>query len=172
MSKGLKSYLDFAIETAEEAGKITLEYSPADLHTTIKGDGSPVTEIDKKVEEFFRRKIESKYPHHTIVGEEFGADTDKRKGHRWFIDPIDGTRYFIRGVPLYSMIIGLEIDGVVEVELLYFPALGEILTAASGLVCKWNGHTAHVSSVSTLKDGIAAYSDILNFIKKRQNGRV
>jgi myo-inositol-1(or 4)-monophosphatase len=165
MTRALKIYLDFAIETAEEAGKLTLEYAPSDLHTSMKGDGSPVTEIDKKVEEFIRRRIESKFPHHSIVGEEFGADADERMGYRWFIDPIDGTRYFIRGVPLFSMIIGLEIDGVMQVGLLYFPALGEMLTAASGLGCQYNGQPAQVSSIQALEDSIVAFSDILNFKK-------
>jgi histidinol-phosphatase len=166
MNKGLQTYLDFAIETAVEAGKITLGHFPSGLKTSIKNDGSPVTDIDKTTEEFIRHKIEKRFPEHRIVGEELESKESDRKGYRWFIDPIDGTKYFIRGVPLYSMIIGLEIEGVIEVGLLYFPALGELLTAATGLGCWWNGRPAKVSSVDRLEDAIVAYSDIMSFYQK------
>lgn len=163
MSKSLRPYLEFATDTIVEAGKITLGYFSRELKSSFKGDGSPVTEADQKTEQFIRRQIEAKYPTHDIVGEEFEAKKVKQRGYRWFIDPIDGTRYFIRGVPLYSVVIGLEIEGVVEVGLLYFPALGELLTAATGLGCWWNGKPARVSPVKRLEEGIVAYSDIAYF---------
>ena len=166
MTKGLQTYLDFAIETAMEAGKITLGHFPSGLKTSIKNDGTPVTDIDKTTEEFIRRQIEKKFPGHRIVGEELESKESDRKGYRWFIDPIDGTKYFIRGVPLYSMIIGLEIEGVIEVGLLYFPALGELLTAATGSGCWWNGRPVKVSSVDRLENAITSHSDILSFDQK------
>jgi len=165
MRKGLQTYYDFIIETALEAGNITLGKFPPKNRFSIKEDGSPVTEVDRETELFIRSKIEKRFPTHDIVGEEIRTDAEKQNGYRWFIDPIDGTNYFIRGIPLYSMIIGLEIDGVVDLGLLYFPARGDLLVAATGMGCWWNGKPAHVSSVSDLADGIVAYSDILNFDK-------
>jgi myo-inositol-1(or 4)-monophosphatase len=166
MKQDLQTYLDFAIETAMEAGKITLGHFPSGIKTSIKNDGTPVTDVDKTTEEFIRRQIEKRFPGHRIIGEELESKESDRKGYRWFIDPIDGTKYFIRGVPLYSMIIGLEIEGVIEVGLLYFPALGDLLTAATGLGCWWNGRPAKVSSVDRLENAIMAYSDILSFDQK------
>lgn len=166
MRKGLQTYFEFIIETAIEAGKITLNDFPPETSASIKDDDTPVTEVDRATELFIRSKIEKRFPTHDIVGEEFASDQKKKNGHRWFIDPIDGTRYFIRGIPLYSTIIGLEIDGVVEVGLLYFPAKGDLLVAATGIGCWWNGAPARVSSVDKLEDGIVAYSDILNFEKQ------
>lgn len=170
MSGKLRPFLEFAIETIVEAGKITLGYFPQGLQASYKGDGSPVTEVDRKTEEYIRRQIERKYPDHEIVGEELAAKRSDQGGHRWFIDPIDGTRYFIRGVPLYSVVMGLEIDGAVEVGALYFPALGELLTAATGHGCWCNGRPARVSSLQRLEEGIVAYSDIANFYASGTRG--
>src|SRR5690606_23695950 len=84
---------------------------------------------------------------------------------RWIIDPIDGTQSFIHGVPLYSILIGLEIEGQVEVGAAYFPALDEMISAASGMGCWWNGRRAHVSSVTRLEKAAVSYTDIGNFYK-------
>ena len=86
-------------------------------------------------------------------------------GHRWIIDPIDGTQSFIHGVPLYGMLIGLEIDGRVEVGVANFPALNEIVYAATGLGCWWNDQRASVSQVTRLQDAVVCYTDIGNFKK-------
>ncbi len=99
------------------------------------------------------------------MGEEFGAGGPPDASHRWFIDPIDGTRSFVSGVPLYAVLLGLEIAGVVRVGAAYFPALDEMLTAATGLGCWWNGRRARVSKNSSLERAVVAFTNIANFSK-------
>ncbi len=84
------------------------------------------------------------------MGEEFGFTESQNSTYRWIIDPIDGTKSFIRGVPLYAVLIGLEIEGEVVVGASYFPALDEMVAAARGLGCFWNGRRAGVSQESRL----------------------
>ncbi len=163
MRESLLAYLEFATETAYQAGRLTMGYFQTDLQPDFKADESPVTIADRKAEEFIRARIESMYPQHAIYGEEYGHTQNQDASHRWFIDPIDGTKSFMRGVPLYAVLIGLEIEGVIEVGVAYFPALDEMLAAASGEGCWWNGRRAHVSSVSELKSAYVVYTDIANF---------
>ncbi len=165
MPENLRSYLDFAIETAWQAGQLTLGYFQTDLRPQFKADESPVTVADKQAEELIRRRIETQYPTHAIIGEEFGESADQDKSHRWFIDPIDGTRSFVRGVPLYGVLIGLEIEGRMEVGVAHFPALNEMVAAASGEGCWWNGRRARVSTVTQLKDGLVCHYDAAAFAK-------
>jgi myo-inositol-1(or 4)-monophosphatase len=163
MADSYRSYLDFATETAWLAGRITLGYFQSDLLPDFKVDDSPVTIADRRSEELIRSRIEKHFPGHAVVGEEFGETETKGASHRWFIDPIDGTRAFVRGVPLYAVLIGLEIEGQIRVGVAYFPALGEMLAAASGEGCWWNGRRARVSTVSRLEDGILTHADAASF---------
>ena len=166
--KMLQSYLNFAIETAVEAGKLTLEYFQTNLQVDTKEDGTPVTLADRRAEEFIRRQIEKTYTGHAIVGEEYGVEGTESASHRWFIDPIDGTRSFLRGVPLYAVLIGLEIEENVEVGVAYFPALNELLAAGSGLGCWWNGRPARVSQTSRLEQAVVTITDATNFERYRR----
>ena len=96
----LSEYLKFAEETAREAGKLTLDYFLTDeARPEFKGDDTPVTIADKKAEQLIRSRITESFPDHEIVGEEYGA-SDGDSTHRWIIDPIDGTKSFVHGVPL------------------------------------------------------------------------
>jgi histidinol-phosphatase len=165
MSKSLQPYLSFATETAYLAGRLTLGYFQIGIRPDFKSDDTPVTIADRKAEELIRTCIEKQYPHHAIVGEEYGANENEEATHRWFIDPIDGTKSFLRGVPLYAVLIGLEIEGSVEVGAAYFPALDEMIAATSGEGCWWNGRRTHVSNVSNLQQAVVAFSDVFNFTK-------
>lgn len=158
-----QEFLNFAVETAWQAGRLTLGYFQTDLKTDFKSDNTPVTEADRRAEELILGRIQEKYPGHNVVGEEHGISGDESASHRWFIDPIDGTRAFSRGVPLYSVLIGLEIDGHIRAGVSYFPALGEMLAAAEGLGCWWNGRPAKVSNVQRLQDGVLVHSDAGSF---------
>jgi myo-inositol-1(or 4)-monophosphatase len=146
----LDEYLAFATETAYLAGRLTLGYYQTGMRPDFKADDSPVTVADRQAEELIRARIESHYPSHAIVGEEYGEKAGADAAFRWLIDPIDGTKSFVRGVPLYGVLIGLEIEGMPEVGAAYFPALDEMLAAATGLGCWWNGRRAHVSEVAEL----------------------
>jgi myo-inositol-1(or 4)-monophosphatase len=162
MDEELHEYLRFARETAYQAGRLTLEYFNKGVVADAKADGSPVTIADRKAEELIRRAVEQRYPDHAVLGEEFG---ESRAGasRRWIVDPIDGTKSFIHGVPLYGVLLGLEIDGVVEVGVAYFPALEEMISAASGLGCWWNGKPAHVSTLDRLDKGVVCFTDLGGF---------
>ncbi|MCO6452215.1 MAG: inositol monophosphatase family protein [Caldilineales bacterium] len=158
----LQPYLDFAIETAYLAGRLTLGHFQTGIRPDFKSDDSPVTVADRQAEELIRKRIESHYPDHAIVGEEFGATKTAGASFRWFVDPIDGTKSFVRGVPLYAVLLGLEIEGRAEVGAVYFPALDEMIAAATGLGCWWNGRRARVSEVADIKQAVVAFTDPMN----------
>lgn len=164
MPESLRSYLEFAMDVAWDAGQLTLGYFQTGVRPDFKADESPVTIADRKAEELIRSRIEARYPGHVIVGEEYGQSTGE-SSHRWIIDPIDGTRSFVRGVPLYGVLIGLEIEGQVQVGVAHFPAMGEMVAAATGEGCWWNGRRARVSPATRLKDGIVAHADTASFAR-------
>ena len=157
----IRDYLDFATETAYLAGRLTLGYYQTGFEVATKDDDTPVTAADRQAEALIRRRIEARYPGHAIVGEEYGEL--KGDSYRWLIDPIDGTKAFVRGVPLYAVLIGLEIAGRIEVGVAYFPALDEMLCAASGEGCYWNGRPAQVSTVETLAAATMSFADVASF---------
>jgi myo-inositol-1(or 4)-monophosphatase len=164
VSEHLRPYLDFAIETAWQAGKLTLGYyQQQHLDTDVKADASPVTVADRAAEELIRERIGTAFPDHAIVGEEFGRQPAHDSNYRWYIDPIDGTRAFVRGVPLYAVLLGLEIDDRCEVGVAYFPALREMLAAATGLGCRWNGRPAKVSDTDSVRAGIVTHANVAAF---------
>ncbi len=161
----LNKLLDFAKQTAYEAGQITLGYFQTGVQADWKADDSPVTIADRKAEEHIRAKIAQAYPDHAIVGEEFGESGTQDQSHRWFIDPIDGTKSFIHGVPLYGVLLGLEIFGRIEVGVAHFPALNEMIAAASGLGCQWNGRPAFVSQQTDLAASVVTHIDTASFAR-------
>src|SRR5258708_4060991 len=154
----LEPYLNFARQVAYRAGRITLSYYNKGIHYDVKSDDSPVTAADRAAEQFIRGEIEKAYPSHAIVGEEFGEKAGEGNRFRWIVDPIDGTKSFLKGVPLYSVLIALEIEGVSRVGVVYFPALDEILYAGDGLGCWSNSQRAHVSEVAHLKEASFCYT--------------
>jgi histidinol-phosphatase len=168
MTDVLQQYLEFAVETAYLAGKVTLGYFLTDIHPDLKVDDTFVTVADRKSEELIRQRIEKRYPGHAIVGEEYGTKGAEEESHRWFIDPIDGTKAFVSGVPLYAVLIGLEIEGAVKVGAVYFPALNEMLAAAVDHGCWWNGRRARVSELSALNRAIVTFTDPLGFERHKR----
>jgi histidinol-phosphatase len=165
----LSPYLDFATHLAHRAGRITLGYYQTGLRPDFKPDDTPVTAADRAAEQFIRAEIQDRYPEHAILGEEFGESgpaalpresvKESVSNFRWIIDPIDGTKSFMRGVPLYGVLIGLEIEGQVRVGAAYYPALDEMLSAADGLGCWWNGRRARVSQVPSLNQAWVTCTD-------------
>lgn len=141
--------LEAATEFAKEAGDITLRYFGGLVDHEAKGDGSPVTRADREAEQLIRKRIEARWPDHGILGEEFGM-TREDAPIRWILDPIDGTRSFMRGVPLYGVLIGVEAADGPFVGVAHFPALGETVAAGEGLGCHWNGNPCAVSTVEAL----------------------
>lgn len=158
----LREYLEFAVHLADQAGRLTLGYYRRQLDPTFKRDDTPVTAADREAEVLLRHLIAERYPEHGIAGEEYGLEREAAE-HRWFIDPIDGTKAFVRGVPLYAVLVGLEIAGRVEVGAVYLPALDEMVAAASGLGCSWNGRAARVSEATGLERATICYTDVASF---------
>jgi histidinol-phosphatase len=150
--------MDFAVQLACEAGEITLKYFRSSLRTQLKADGSYVTEADREAERFIRERLEETFPHDAVLGEEEGAQAGS-SGRQWIIDPLDGTYSFVHGVPLYGVMIGLEIADELCVGVVNFPALGELVYAARGQGCFWNGVPARVSSTSRLEDALLLATD-------------
>ena len=105
----IQELLTFATEVAVEAGDLTLRYFGGIVDHDPKGDGSPVTVADREAEQLIRRRVEERFPEHAILGEEYGESKPGART-RWILDPIDATRSFMRGVPLYGVLIGIEID--------------------------------------------------------------
>lgn len=158
---GLRGHLDFATALAYEAGRLTLGYFGNEIRPDTKDDDTPVTAADREAERMMRSRIGERYPSYRILGEEYGGDGGS--GGRWILDPIDGTAAFIRGVPLYAVLVALEVDGVCEVGAAYFPALDEMLCAATGEGCYRNGRRTAVSSARTLSESIVAFTDAKSF---------
>ena len=159
----LHEYVEFAVQTAHEAGRLTLGYFRTELQPEMKTDDTPVTMADRKAEELIRRRIEQRFPGHRIVGEEFGATGDDASAPCWWIDPIDGTKAFVRGVPLYGVLIGLEIEKRIVAGSAYFPALDEMLYAAEGSGCFLNGRRCRVSAAQSLARGIVSFTNAASF---------
>ena len=131
-SMDLKHRLSLALEIATEAGRLTLtHFCRTDLVVERKGDDSPVTIADREAETHLRRRIAAAFPHDGMLGEEMGESAGA-SGWRWIIDPIDGTKSFIHGVPLYGTLIGVERDGSPLVGVIHLPALEESVYAARG----------------------------------------
>lgn len=162
----LQPYLDFTTNLAYRAGRLTLGYFNTGIRPDFKADDMPVTAADRAAEEFIRSQIEKAYPAHAIVGEEYGDKVGQGNPFRWIVDPIDGTKSFMRGVPLYAVLIGLEIEGVIRVGVAYFPALDEMLCAADGLGAWWNSRRARVSDVDSMKKACVCYTTYHNFEKR------
>jgi histidinol-phosphatase len=167
----LRPYLEFGVQTAYEAGRLTLPYFGTEAaRPEFKADDTPVTVADREAERLIRERIGARYPRHAVLGEEYGeaegADTD----HRWVVDPIDGTKSFVRGVPLYGVLIGLEIEGVCEVGAAYFPAIDEMVCAATGEGCYRNGRRARVSTTQTLTQGMVSFTDAASFEEHGRGG--
>ena len=138
--------IDFAVSTAYEAGQATLKwFNSSGLKVTKKSDGSPVTEADLAAEQIIRQHITRKYPDDAIQGEEL-ANREGCSGRTWVIDPIDGTKAFTQGVPLYSTLLALIDSEGPAVGVIYLPALDECVSAARGKGAQWNGELCHVST--------------------------
>lgn len=154
----LRDLLTFAVELAEGAGEITLNYFRKKPETSTKADGSYVTIADREAEKYLRRQIAERFPDDGFLGEEEG-ESQGRSGRRWIIDPIDGTFAFVHGVPFYGVLIALEIEEEMCVGIVNIPALGEMVSAAKGVGCFLNGEPAHVSTTRELKDGLLLATD-------------
>jgi len=164
MNTSLSSYLEFALDAAWQAGRITLGYFQSGVVAERKADNSPVTIADKTSEQKLRELIQKYWPSHGIIGEEFGEQA-ATSDLTWTVDPIDGTKSFVQGVPIYAVLLGLTDGKKPLVGVAHFPALNETVYAFQGGGCFWNGRQAHVSAVGQLQDAVLLASDVGGYAK-------
>ena len=146
--------LRFAHELADCADAATLpRFRALDLRVETKPDLTPVSDADRAAEEAIRALVARARPGEGVLGEELGDDGT---GVRWIVDPIDGTRNFVRGVPVWGTLLALERDGTVEVGLVSAPALGRRWWASRGGGAWAAGATARVSHVARLEDAVVS----------------
>jgi histidinol-phosphatase len=175
-SSNFAEELTFALSLADQADAISLSrYRALDLKITTKPDNTPVTDADRAVEEAIRGAIATTYPTDTIVGEEFGDSRSPTDSHNryWVIDPIDGTKNFLRGVPTWATLIALVADGQVVVSVVSSPALYRRWYATRGhgaylLENSTPPRQLHVSGVQTIADASIAYSDFQGWGDRRK----
>lgn len=158
---------DAAREIARIGGRTTLDwFARQDLTVERKDDESPVTIADQTTETVIRDAIRRRFPHHSIVGEEHGGAITGH-GIEWVIDPIDGTKTFIRSVPLYTTLVAVLQEGEPVVGVIYAPATGELVSGAAGLGARdERGRLVHVSSVTTLEDAWFGTTDPSDFLRR------
>jgi histidinol phosphatase-like enzyme (inositol monophosphatase family) len=143
--------LDAAFEITEAAASIPKRYFRANVAVEDKADESPVTIADRETERVIRAAIEKRFPEHAIFGEEFGKG-GKESEYTWIIDPIDGTRSFICGVPLFGMLLGVLRGGVPIAGVIRMPALGEVFGGASGVGATMDGKPIRCRPTTTLDE--------------------
>ncbi|MFN2576798.1 MAG: histidinol-phosphatase [Pyrinomonadaceae bacterium] len=154
----LQGLLDFAVLIAREAGEITLRYFRKACAVDTKSDGSLVTQADREAEAHLRQRITTAFPDDEILGEE-EENRAGTSGRRWIIDPIDGTFSFVHGVPMFGVLVALEIEQDVVVGVINLPATGDVVYAAKGQGCFWNGNRARVSTTKSLDVAILLATD-------------
>ena len=145
-----RDLLDFAVEVVRAAGDLTLGWFRAsELAVDTKADGTPVTAADRAAERLVRERVAERFPDDGVLGEE-EPETPGRSGRRWIVDPIDGTKAFTRGVPLYSTLLALEDAHGPAIGVIGLPALGQVVYAGRGLGCWSEGRPARVSDTARL----------------------
>jgi histidinol-phosphatase len=157
-SQGIDADLTLALELVARADEITLRrFRADDLRVETKPDFTPVSEADQAAEQLIRKGINAAHPADAVLGEEFG--TEGSGSRRWIIDPIDGTKNYVRGVPVWATLLALEEDGVMRVGVCSAPALGHTWWAVRGEGAFADGSPIHVSQVREIEDAQLCYSD-------------
>jgi histidinol-phosphatase len=150
--------LALALEVVDEADAITLQrFRAHDLHVTTKPDLTPVSEADQAAERAIRARLEA-LPGHAVVGEEYGVAGAADAEFRWIIDPIDGTKSYVRGVPIWATLLGLERNGELVVGVVSAPAIGMRWWAARGHGAFRDGERISVSSVAAIDDAQLSFA--------------
>ncbi len=163
MNPDWRNRYEVAVSAAKEAGKHALGYFDSDVDVEWKMDRSPVTKADKESEDLLRKRIQENFPQDGILGEEYG-DMPGTSGFRWILDPIDGTRSYVRGIPLWATLVGLEyqkepIAGVVEI-----PAMGQTYRALRGEGAFRDDRPIQVSGIDSMEKSHLYYSSLNWFI--------
>jgi histidinol-phosphatase len=151
----LEKELALAREICAEAGAIQLAAAREHPSVTLKSDHSPVTEVDRRCEAHIRERLAAALPSDGLLGEE-GSRSEGTSGRRWIIDPLDGTRPFVRGIPTYSVLLALEDHGEPVVGVMRLPAMGLECWGSAGSGAFVNGERVHVSATATMDRALGA----------------
>lgn len=159
--------IDFARELAEESGRLIAAYFEQALggggpEVMRKADRSPVTKADREAEAVMREMIRKRFPDHQVLGEEGGADGPGDADFRWILDPIDGTKSFIHGVPLFGTLIALVERGTPVIGVINLPATGEMMIGARGRPTTVNGRPVRVRETPALSEATVLFTDLPN----------
>jgi histidinol phosphatase-like enzyme (inositol monophosphatase family) len=157
----LATELDTACRIARRAGETALRYFRRNVAVEVKPDASPVTAADRECERLIAAALEEAFPADGIMGEE-GAAKESRSGRRWWIDPIDGTRDFIRGTTAWAVMLALEAAGDVAAGVVHFPASGETFFASAGGGAYVNGDRIRVSGVGSAAQAVLCVNGLNN----------
>jgi histidinol-phosphatase len=166
--------LNFAVEIARAAGDVTLQYfRRSDLQVDRKADRSPVTIADRSAEELLRKRIGERFGGDGIIGEELG-ELRGSSGYQWILDPIDGTKSFIHGVPLYTTLVAVLREGEPIAGVIHAPAVSETVYATKGGGCwhvpnaKERPRRTHVSAIARLNESLLVTTEIASFTTHRK----
>jgi histidinol-phosphatase len=158
--------LEVAFELADLADAISLDrFRAADLVVETKPDLTPVTEADRAVERALRDRLATARPGDTVVGEEFGEEGGGPSARRWIIDPIDGTKNYLRGIPVWGTLLALEREGETTAALISAPALGRRWWAVKGAGAFADGRPMRVSGVAALADAQLCFGGLRTWRK-------
>lgn len=159
-----RTALEIAREAATLAGGIAHDRFEQEKKIAFKSPGNIVTDVDTEVEARVFDLLRREFPDMTLVGEESAADARGDKGYAWIVDPVDGTRNYAAGIPIYSTVVGLSLDGEVLVGINYDPERHDLFEAERGNGAYLNGNRIHVSDKEALKDCIVGldlpYGDV------------
>jgi histidinol phosphatase-like enzyme (inositol monophosphatase family) len=151
--------LSAAVDAAKAAGDIALHYFRTNLTVETKEDRTPVTRADRECETRITEILSQRFPDIGFLGEEHG-ERPGRGNARWIIDPIDGTKNFIRGIPFFATLIALEEEGEITAGVMYAPAINDLLYARQGQGAFANGKRVHVSTVEDLREAMLVHGGL------------
>ena len=164
MNTDWRNRYEVAVDAAQQAGQFALGYFDQGIAVEWKTDASPVTMADRGAEQLLRKSLLGKFPQDGFLGEEFG-DTAGTSGFRWIIDPIDGTRSFVRGIPIWATLVGLEYKGELIAGVTYIPPWKQTFRALRGDGAFRDERRIRVSDVGSLEKAHVYYSSIAWFSK-------
>jgi len=159
MNSEWRTRYDLAVESARKAGDLARSYYETTFAVEHKADKSPVTIADREAETLIRTMVAAAFPNDGFLGEEYGKEPGT-SGFRWVIDPIDGTKSFVRHIPLWATLIGLEYQGEQIGGVAYIPVFGMTYRALRGDGAFVNERKIRVSNVASLADSLICYSSI------------
>ncbi len=172
VSPDLSDRLQFAVDIARQAGEATLQYfQQGNYEVDLKTDDSPVTIADQQAEQLLRNQIAASFPEDGIIGEEYGK-TEGSSDYCWVLDPIDGTKSFISGVPLYGTLVGVLHQQQAVIGVIFMPGLDEMIYAGQGQGAWYQRGTnkpqpARVSTRANLQDAVLVTTQIDSFAQRQ-----